>query len=134
MTFFPCYFAKQDTTEEQSSAKKAEARLPESGFRRAEGPTAIREEMLRRHPELQEGIRWKLERCIRSWRAVYGKEEDANFLQAHEPCGLGLSDFVEMGRLGVTIAGGPLEQLLYDYQFVRSASSIPMPLSAARAL
>jgi hypothetical protein len=57
----------------------------ESGFRRAEEPSANHEEMLRRHPELHEGIPWKLERRIRSSRAVFGQEQDANFFRRLNP-------------------------------------------------
>ena len=37
---------------------------------------AVYDEMLRRHPELPEGIRRTLERRIRSWRAVHGQEQE----------------------------------------------------------
>ena len=68
-------------------------------------PVAIFEEMLRRHPELGAGIRRTLERRIRSWRAIHGAEQEVIFRQVHEPGRLGLSDFTDMGELGVTIAG-----------------------------
>ncbi len=72
---------------------------------------AVYNEMLRRHPELSEGIRRTLERRIRSWRAVHGQEQEVIFRQTHEPGRSGLSDFTDMDSLGVTIAGQPLEQL-----------------------
>lgn len=81
---------------------------------------AVYEEMLRRHPELHEGIRRTLERRIRSWRAVHGPEQEVIFRQVHEPGRLGLSDFTDMGSLGVTIAGGPLDHLLYHFRLVWS--------------
>ncbi|ASY73820.1 hypothetical protein [Sinorhizobium fredii] len=61
--------------------------------------------MLRRHPEPNAGIRRTLERRIRSWRAIHGQEREVIFRQTHEPGRLGLSDFTDMGGLGVTIAG-----------------------------
>lgn len=79
-------------------------------------PVAIYDEMLRRHPELSPGIRRTLERRIRSWRAVHGEELEVVFRQVHEPGRLGLSDFTEMSRLGVTIAGQPLAHLLYHFR------------------
>ena len=35
---------------------------------------AIFEEVIRRHPELGDGIRRTLERRVRAWRAIHGKE------------------------------------------------------------
>lgn len=81
---------------------------------------AVYNEMLRRHPELSAGIRRTLERRICSWRAVHGKEQEVIFRQTHEPGRLGLSDFTDMGSLGVTIAGGPLDHLLYHFRLVWS--------------
>ncbi len=79
-------------------------------------PVAVFEEMLRRHPELPRGIRRTLERRIRAWRAVHGEEQDVMFRQVHEPGRLGLSDFTDMGSAGVTIAGQPLDHLLYHFR------------------
>lgn len=81
---------------------------------------AVYDEMLRRHPELSEGIRRTLERRIRSWRAVHGQEQEVIFRQTHEPGRLGLSDFTDMSNLGVTIAGQPLDHLLYHFRLVWS--------------
>src|SRR4029434_6243619 len=62
-------------------------------------------EMRRRHPELNPGIRRTPERRMRAWRALAGPEQDVIFRQEHEPGRLGLSDFTEMGELGISIAG-----------------------------
>ncbi|GEM_PF-2659972 len=86
-------------------------------------PVAIFEEMLRRHPDLSPGIRRTLERWIRAWRAVHGEEQEVIFRQVHEPGRLALSDFTDMGALGVTIAGQPLDHLLYHFR-------LPWPCSA----
>lgn len=40
-------------------------------------PIALFEEMIRRYPELDAGVRRTLERRIRSLRALYGAEQDA---------------------------------------------------------
>ncbi len=42
------------------------------------------------------------------------------FRQMHEPGRLGLSDFTDMGSLGVTIAGQSLDHLLYHFRLVWS--------------
>jgi hypothetical protein len=79
-------------------------------------PIAVLEEMMRRHPELTRGVRRTLERRIRTWRAQHGEEHDVVFRQVHEPGHLGLSDFTEMGSLGVTVGGVPLEHRLYHFR------------------
>lgn len=83
-------------------------------------PIAIFEEMLRRHPELGAGIRRTLERRIRAWRAIHGEEQEVIFRQTHEPGHVGLSDFTDMGELGVTIAGVPLDHRLYHFRLAYS--------------
>ena len=83
-------------------------------------PVAILEELLRRHPELGLGIRRTLERRIRQWRAVHGAERDVIFRQIHEPGRMGLSDFTDMSRLGVTVAKTPLPHRLYHFRLVFS--------------
>ncbi|WP_185968647.1 IS21 family transposase [Paracoccus sp. M683] len=79
-------------------------------------PVAVYEEMLRRHPELSPGIRRTLERRIRAWRAEHGEDQEVIFRQVHEPGRLGLSDFTDMGPIGVTIAGQALDHLLYHFR------------------
>ncbi|PVA08883.1 IS21 family transposase [Pelagivirga sediminicola] len=83
-------------------------------------PVAIFEELLRRHSELNPGIRRTLERRIRAWRAEHGPEQEVIFRQIHTPGKMGLSDFTDMGRLGVTIAGQPLEHRLYHFRLAYS--------------
>ncbi len=81
---------------------------------------AIFEEMLRRHPELGAGIRRTLERRIRTWRAIHGEEQEVIFRQTHEVGRLGLSDFTDMGELGVSVAGIPLDHRLYHFRLAYS--------------
>jgi hypothetical protein len=81
---------------------------------------AIFEEMMRRHPELGGGIRRTLERRIRSWRAIHGEEQEVMFRQVHEPGRVGLSDFTDMGSVGITIAGQPLDHRLYHFRLAYS--------------
>jgi hypothetical protein len=81
---------------------------------------AIFEEIRRRHPEIAPGVRRTLERRIRQWRALCGPERDVIFRQEHVPGRLGLSDFTDMGELGITIAGVPLDHRLYHFRLVFS--------------
>jgi transposase InsO family protein len=83
-------------------------------------PIGVFEEMKRRHPDLDPGIRRTLERRIRAWRAVYGAEREVIFRQTHEPGALGLSDFTEMSDLIVSIAGVPLDHRLYHFRLIWS--------------
>lgn len=83
-------------------------------------PVAIFEEMMRRHPELDRGIRRTLERRIRSWRAIHGEEQEVIFRQVHEPGRLGLSDFTDMADLAITVAGQPLDHRLYHFRLAYS--------------
>ena len=81
---------------------------------------AIFEEILRRHPEIAPGIRRTLERRIRKWRALNGPEQDVIFRQEHRPGRLGLSDFTDMGDLGIMIAGTLLDHRLYHFRLAFS--------------
>ena len=81
---------------------------------------AIFEEMQRRHPHLSAGVRRTLERRIRSWRALHGRDQEVIFRQTHEPGRMGLSDFTDMADLGVTIAGRPLDHRLYHFRLAYS--------------
>lgn len=83
-------------------------------------PVAVFQEMMRRHPELGDGIRRTLERRIRSWRAIHGEEQEVIFRQIHQPGQLGLSDFTVMNGAGVTIAGAPLDHRLYHFRLACS--------------
>ena len=83
----------------------------------------IFEELQRRHPGLDPGVRRTLERRIRAWRALYGAEQDVIFRQVHEPGRMGLSDFTELGDLGaqaVTVAGQLLEHRFYHFRLAYS--------------
>src|SRR5215472_11065052 len=48
-------------------------------------PIAIFEEMGRRHPELDFGVRRTLERRVRAWRALNGRDRDVIFRQEAVP-------------------------------------------------
>jgi len=70
--------AGQDAHPRDCTADRAEPILKEAQGLRS---VAIFDEMLRRHPELSPGSRRKLERRIRSWRAVHGDEQEVIFRQ-----------------------------------------------------
>ena len=81
---------------------------------------AIFEEPCRRHPGIVPGVRRTLERRIAGWRALNGPNRDVIFRQEQAPGRLGLSDFTDMGGLGVTIAGEPFDHRLYHFRLAFS--------------
>ena len=48
-------------------------------------PVGVFQELMRRHPELDPGVRRTLERRVRLWRAEHGPEQEVIFRQKHEP-------------------------------------------------
>ena len=78
------------------------------------------QELMRRHPDLDPSVRRTLERRIRAWRAKHGPKREVIFRQKHEPGQRGLSDFTRMGSLGVTVAGQPLDHMLYHFRMAWS--------------
>jgi hypothetical protein len=81
---------------------------------------AVLDEIRRRHPEINAGIRRTLERRMRSWRALAGPEQDVIFRQQHEPGQFGLSDFTDTSVLGITVAGVVLGHRLYHFRLAFS--------------
>src|ERR1700731_5008955 len=81
---------------------------------------AIFEEICRRDPGIALGMRRTLERRIARWRAFNGPNRDVIFRQEHPPGRMGLSDFTDMGGLGVTIAGEPFDHRLYHFRLAFS--------------
>jgi len=81
---------------------------------------AIFEEICRRHPEIVTGVRRTLERRIGKWRALYGPSRDVIFRQEHPPGRMGLSDFTDMGGLGIMIAGARFNHRLYHFRLAFS--------------
>lgn len=79
------------------------------------------EELQRRHPgEYGAGMIRTLQRRLRQWRAVHGREREAFFAQEHPPGRQGLSDFTDASDLGVTIAGMPFAHRLYQFALAHS--------------
>jgi len=81
---------------------------------------AVFEEICRRDPAISPGIRRTLERRIAGWRALNGPNRDVIFRQEHPPGRMGLSDFTDMGALGITIAGEPFDHRLYHFRLAFS--------------
>src|SRR5262249_18715272 len=61
-----------------------------------------------------------LARTMRHGKALNGPAQDVIFRQEQIPGRLGLSDFTDMGDLGITIAGVPLDHRLYHFRLAFS--------------
>ena len=84
-------------------------------------PISVLGELERRHPgRIDRGVRRTLERRMRTWQALHGAEREIMFPQAHRPGRMGLSDFTDLGKLGVHVAGVPLDHRLYHFALVWS--------------
>ncbi len=61
-----------------------------------------------------------LQRRLKKWRALHGPDKEVIFRQNHPPGWQGLSDFTPTAKLNITIAGEPLDHLLYHYRLAFS--------------
>lgn len=85
-------------------------------------PIGILEAMTSRYPDRDwRRLRRTLERRVRAWRAEHGPEREVIFRQQHPPGRQGLSDFTDMGDLGITIAGVALDHRLYHFALAYSS-------------
>ena len=70
----------------------------------------------REHPgEFQDGQLRTLQRRIKQWRATEGPAKEVFFSQVHHPGDLSASDFTRMSSLDVSIAGQPLDHMVYHF-------------------
>lgn len=61
-----------------------------------------------------------LQRRVQQWKAACGLAKEVMFEQVHRPGVMGLSDFTKLKQVEITIAGKPLEHLLYHYRLAYS--------------
>lgn len=57
-----------------------------------------------------------LQRKIKRWRALFGKDKEVMFRQVHEPGELGISDFTHPKNIKVTIDNEALEHIFYHFR------------------
>jgi len=57
-----------------------------------------------------------LQRRIRRWRALYGKNKEVMFIQKHEPGVLGVADFTHPKNIRVSINSEPFEHIFYHFR------------------
>ena len=56
-----------------------------------------------------------MQRRIKAWRALEGPAKEVFFPQEHRPGVLAQSDFTDLGKLGITLAGVAFPHLLYHF-------------------
>ena len=86
---------------------------------------AVYREVMRLNPQLAPGVRRTLERRIRDWRAQHGAQQEVIFRQRQEPGRMGISDFTDMNRIGVTIGGCKFDHKLYHFRLAWSGFTHP---------
>lgn len=61
-----------------------------------------------------------IQRRVKHWRALHGPEKEVMFRQQHEPARQALSDFTQLKKTTITIAGQPFLHLLYHFRLIYS--------------
>lgn len=80
-------------------------------------PITLFRDLQERYPqEYPDSLLRTLQRRVRDWKAVNGKEKERIFRQEHPPGFQGISDFTVCDELRVTIKGTPLPHLLYHFR------------------
>ena len=80
------------------------------------------------HPDLDAGVRRTLERRVRAWKLSHGPDQEIFFQQEKIAGRQGISDFTVASSLGVTIAGEPLDHLLYHFRMPWSGFAYVEPV------
>ena len=79
-------------------------------------PISLFDELARRYPDrIGPSFRRTLERRVAEWKALHGADRDVMFRQIQQPGRMGLSDFTDVGDLGVIVGGQHLEHRLYHF-------------------
>ena len=72
------------------------------------------------HDQYSDSLLRTLQRRVRKWRALHGKEQEIMFRQIHVPGRQGLSDFTTLKGIKVTIKGEDFPHLLYHFRLAFS--------------
>ncbi len=70
--------------------------------------------------EYEDSVLRTLQRRVKQWRILKGPAKEVMFRQTHEPGHLGLSDFTELKKTTITIAGQEFNHLLYHFRLIYS--------------
>lgn len=83
-------------------------------------PMTLFEHLQDTYPGKYPNVLRTLQRRVQTWKALYGPSPEVMFELRHTPGTMGLSDFTQLKGVTVTIAGKPLEHLLYHYRLAYS--------------
>ena len=83
-------------------------------------PTTLYEYLQEQYPGQYPRVKRTLQRRVADWKIQYGPPKEVMFELRHIPGEIGQSDFTELKKVKVTIAGKPFEHLLYHYRLVYS--------------
>ena len=79
--------------------------------------TFILEVLQAKHPDkYPNSLLRSLQRRIKEWNALSGKDKEVMFRQVHEPGKLGISDFTHPKEIKVTINGESFEHIYYHFR------------------
>lgn len=73
-----------------------------------------------RYPNLYDDKLRTVQRRVSKWKATQGKPKEVMFKIQHDPGEMGLSDFTHLKGVTITIAGKPLNHILYHYRLAYS--------------
>ncbi len=80
-------------------------------------PITLMRDLQERYPqEYPDSLLRTLQRRVRQWKALHGREKERIFRQNHPPGFQGISDFTNCNELHVTIEGTSLPHLLYHFR------------------
>lgn len=83
-------------------------------------PMTLFEWLQERYPGKYSRVLRTLQRRVAAWKALHGDTKAVMFELRHESGMMGLSDFTELKKIEITIAGKPFEHLLYHYRLAYS--------------
>ena len=70
--------------------------------------------------QYEDSILRTLQRRVKKWQHLEGPKKEVIFRQRHEPGRQGLSDFTQLKRTTITIAGQRFKHLLYHFRLIYS--------------
>ena len=86
--------------------------------------TTLFEDLQDRHPgRYSNATKRTFQRRVKAWKALHGPDKEVMFRQRQVAGRLGLSDFTELKKVVVTVAGKPLAHRLYHFRLAFSGWS-----------
>ncbi len=83
-------------------------------------PTTLYEYLQDHYPGQYQSVLRTLQRRVQEWKVLHGAPKEVMFEIRHIPGEMGISDFTELKKVTISIAGKPFEHLLYHYRLAYS--------------